>query len=242
MDWMGTLTQDCIWEGDVSVVGDVVVPTGKCLSLAPGTRVSFAASPRWSCSVFRSAPEGYPIETSEREACDIVVQGRLEAQGTRENPVVFGVGTVAWGGFIFLQRGSGRLQETSLRSVRDCCLQAFDDSVVVMSNCRLEGAAKGITAWGMSCVRFQDGIIHADGCAVIACEGSRVQLCRSSIEGSRQGFAAEGWALLAALDCRFVAIADCCASAKQSAWLKLRGCQDDAQRRAIVEGGARLNE
>ena len=77
MEVSGELTSDAIWEDDVQLQGDVVIPEGRTLRLRAGTTLSFAPKPRWSCAVFRSAPEGYPIEASARERCDLVVFGRL---------------------------------------------------------------------------------------------------------------------------------------------------------------------
>jgi hypothetical protein len=46
---------------------------------------------------------------------------------------------------------------------------------------------------------------------------------------------------LIATDCRFARHTDYYVSAKQRAWLKLRGCQADAQDKKIVEDEARLD-
>lgn len=60
MQWMGPLEKDQVWEGDIHVSGDVVIPEGITLSLRPGTKIFFAPKPLWACAVFRSSPEGYP--------------------------------------------------------------------------------------------------------------------------------------------------------------------------------------
>ena len=92
MGYYGELKADTVWRDQVELEGDLVVPRGKTLRLLPGTRLSSQDRPRWSCSVFRSAPEGYPIEASYRNRCDIVVLGRLEICGTRQEPVTLGTG------------------------------------------------------------------------------------------------------------------------------------------------------
>ena len=77
MGWHGILAADTEWSGEILVDGDLLIPHGTSLRIRAGTKVRFSPKPAWSCAVFRSAPEGWPIETTRRELCDIVAQGRL---------------------------------------------------------------------------------------------------------------------------------------------------------------------
>src|SRR6267142_959346 len=110
MRFAGELTSDAVWEGRVAVSGDVVVPPGRTLRLRAGTELVFASKPSWTCAVFRSAPEGYPIEASSRESCDLVVFGRLEIDGSAERPVRVSRPGEPWGGVVLLERGAARIE------------------------------------------------------------------------------------------------------------------------------------
>ena len=189
-----------------------------------GTRVSFASRPKWSCAVFRAAPEGYPIEASEREACDLVVLGRLEAAGTPNAPILMGGGGVPWGGILFLERAAGVLRHCVIGVKTEYALQTFDDSSLVLEDCRLGEAQVGIAARGLSCVRVSGGCVRATRCGAVACEGSRMVLDHLQIEDSPQGVCAEDWALVRVAGSRFASNRDFAVSARGHSWARLDGC------------------
>jgi hypothetical protein len=67
----GTLAGNTTWSGVIHVVGDVIVPAGTTLTIAAGTQILL---------------DGAPSGTT---AMDIEVQGRIIANGTTTQPVVF---------------------------------------------------------------------------------------------------------------------------------------------------------
>jgi parallel beta-helix repeat protein len=78
-----TLARDTTWSGDVIVTGDVHVPEGVTLTIAPGTKVRF-----------RKLDEGsdrnlFGIESPYYPQAEIVVTGRLLAKGTADRPILF---------------------------------------------------------------------------------------------------------------------------------------------------------
>jgi hypothetical protein len=211
METAGELTSDAVWNGDVLLEGDVVVPEGRTLRLRAGTTLSFAAKPRWSCAVFRGSPEGYPIESSSRELCDLVVFGRLEVEGTEDRPVAMGRGDERWGGVTVLGRGTARLRQARVRGAsggEDALLQCFDDGRLEMRGCVLSGARVGALAWGLSSVRAEDCLVEDAGCAFFGREGSTVDLGRVRCRRVEQGVWGQNWALLSAEDCRFEECSD----------------------------------
>ena len=208
MEVSGELTSDAIWEGDVLLLGDVVVPEGVTLRLRAGTALSFTSKPRWSCAVFRSAPEGYPIEVSSRERCDLVVFGRLEVEGTAERPVTLGRPEGRWGGVILLDRGSARMEHAIARGAdggEDSLFQCFDDSRLELRNCVMSDARVGVLAWGLSSVSVRESLAEDVGCAFFGREGSTTDLYRVTSRRAEQGAWGQNWALLRAEDCRFEA-------------------------------------
>ncbi|HVA65851.1 MAG TPA: hypothetical protein VNK24_02865 [Elusimicrobiota bacterium] len=223
-EWSGRLEGDAVWSGDVLVSGDVVVPPGAKLRVAAGTRVSFASRPKWSCAVFRAAPEGYPIEASDREACDLVVLGQLEVAGSPENPAVFGGQDAQWGGMIFLERAAATLQHCVIKVGTEYALQAFDDARLALEDCGLEEAQVGIASRGLSHVSILGGRVRAGRCGAVACEGSRITLDKTQILDSPQGLCAEDWALVRATGSRFTANRDFAVSARGYSWARFDGC------------------
>ncbi|MBI3547476.1 MAG: right-handed parallel beta-helix repeat-containing protein [Elusimicrobia bacterium] len=218
---MGVLEGRTCWDGQILVSGDIVVPPGSSLLVNPGTEVRFSARPRWSCSVFRSAPEGYPIEASERARCDIVVLGRLDVFGTESAPVVLG-GGVPWGGIILLGGARASLRWARIADASEHAIQTFDDAHAFLSRCRLERPRRGVVARGTSNIASEKSTVVGAESGVIACEGSRIELTELSFEDCGQGVSAEGWSLVGASDCRFLRCRDNAVLAKNQAWVRLR--------------------
>ncbi len=119
-----TITKDTSWEGDILVSGDVHVPAGVTLTIAPGTSVRFrniaATSNR---NLFGINSPYYP-------QAEIIVTGRLIARGTTEKPILFTSAEpkpqpADWGALNFLGSEGN-----------------------VVENCRIEYAYNGVHAHG----------------------------------------------------------------------------------------------
>ena len=221
---IGVLEADEVWEGDVRVEGDLVIPEGRRLVLAPGCRIFFAQSPRWACAVFRSAPEGYPIEASRRELCDIVVLGRLEALGSAQRPIAVGADAQPWGGVLCLRSGRAILGHAALAAAGDAALQSLDDAEIRLDQCSISGTEVGIRALGRSRVAAEGGTLRAGRCAVQAGEASRVRLDGVEIVDSPEGCSLWDCADLDATDCRFVRARERGVAVRDLAWARLRRC------------------
>lgn len=242
MDYSGPLKRDTTWEGVVQVGGDVVVPEGMTLRLRPGTIVGFAQRPAWSCAVFRSAPEGHAVEVTRRESCDLVVLGRLEVLGTQEKPVLLGDGGAIWGGLSCLGRGTAVVQGAVLRRAHETLLQSFDDSRILLRECRLQEAPVGLWTFGLSKAAVEGGSIAASRCAVLSCEGSSVDLRRTSLAGSPQGCSAHDWSLLRIEQGRFGGHREHAVLALQRSWVRLLDCSmGDAESQISRHHQARLD-
>ncbi|MBT0652316.1 NosD domain-containing protein [Geomobilimonas luticola] len=80
---MMTIAKDATWEGDIVITGDVHVPAGITLTIAPGTTVRFR----------KIAPDGdrnlFGVESPYYPQAEIIVTGRLIARGTAGKPVIF---------------------------------------------------------------------------------------------------------------------------------------------------------
>ena len=167
------LVEDTVWRGEVLVEGVLAVAPQATLSVEPGTVVRF-----------RRQGAQAPL---------LVVQGRLVAVGTRENPVLFtsNFATAApgdWQGILLL--GSEKKNQ--------------------LENCRIEGAETGIDAifsslslkgvWAEQAgtgMRFQDTVVTMDAGGATKCgtalrfSESEATLRSPSLTGNRQGLAAQ---------------------------------------------------
>jgi hypothetical protein len=223
MTWSGVIEKGAVWEGRVQVVGDVVVAAGARLEIRPGTEISFAPRPSWSCAVFRGAKEGYPIESSQRELCDVVVLGTLEARAKEGAPIVFAGQGEAWGGLLFIGGSAGRLHGVFINGGEEAVIQSFDRSRVALRQCRLSGARWGLLARGLSEVEMLGGMIASLETGVLTAEGAVARLNGALIKGSRGGLACEDWSLLRAMGLRLQGLSDYSMIAKHRAWGVLSG-------------------
>jgi parallel beta-helix repeat protein len=69
-------------EGELLVIGDVITPADKTVKLTPGTSVFFSEIPTDSLFDLCSDHPSFP-------SSELHVMGRLEAMGTRDNPITF---------------------------------------------------------------------------------------------------------------------------------------------------------
>ena len=117
----GTLTDDESWSGTVEVVDDLLVPPGVTLTIRAGTTVRVRRA-----DTSRTEPEFLDNGT------EILVRGRLVAEGREGAPIIFGpsgppveTGDPAWGG-IFFDGGEGRL--------RHCRITGAEQGLVLLSS------------------------------------------------------------------------------------------------------------
>lgn len=77
-----TLTKDTLWNGEIIVSGDVHVPEGITLIIAPGTTVKFKRLESPDQNLFGTESPYY-------EQAEIIVTGKLLAKGTAKQPIIF---------------------------------------------------------------------------------------------------------------------------------------------------------
>lgn len=133
-----------IWEGRAVVEGNLLVPRGKTLRVLPGTRVFFA--PLSSELEYRDHPY-FP-------GSELIVQGRLIAEGTESQPIVFMSLTEddpagSWGG-INIHEAEASFSHARFLSA-DSAIHAAQSRVVI-KNCTFERNLVG--------VRFNNSILR----------------------------------------------------------------------------------
>ncbi|MCI5135876.1 MAG: hypothetical protein D3920_12570 [Candidatus Electrothrix sp. AW2] len=79
----GVLDKDTIWSGEVLIQGDVEVARGVTLLIMPGATVRFAKIKDFGPNKM------YSDKDNHFSRAEIFVLGRLYAQGTKDNPIIF---------------------------------------------------------------------------------------------------------------------------------------------------------
>lgn len=136
-----TIAKDTTWGGEVLVTGDVHVPEGVTLTIAPGTTVRFRKiGPESDRNLFGTNSPYYP-------QAEIIVTGRLVARGTAAKPILFTSAEAKpqpsdWGALNFLG-GSGN----------------------VVEHCRVEYAYNGVHAHGAQ-VLIANGVFTKNAVAI----------------------------------------------------------------------------
>ncbi len=125
----GEITGVNLWQGDVFLRGDVIVPAGETLTIAPGTRVQFLPPARGEDS-FTNHPF-FP-------GSELIVYGRVVAEGTPENPIIFEAADSqgppgSWGAINFQEDSSGSFSHCILTQA-DSALHSQNASVRI-ENC-----------------------------------------------------------------------------------------------------------
>jgi len=167
----GVIKKDTTWSGVVIVASDVLVPEGVTLTIAPGTKVLFAMS-----DSSKIEPMFLSMQT------ELLVRGKLMAQGEKDRPVRFGPATDAadgrkpqrgdWGGVIFDgEASSGSVVAGAEFAMADTGVSVYHSSPR-LAGCRIDDCRYGIVCAGGSRPEIS-------GCTVRSCEYGVVSIKRS---------------------------------------------------------------
>jgi len=96
-----TLEKDTTWSGQILVKGDVYVPPGITLTIAPGTTVSFQKIDE------KSDRNMFGIDSPYYPQAELIIRGKLIAKGTPQDNIVFTSAEIKpetsdWGAINFL--------------------------------------------------------------------------------------------------------------------------------------------
>ena len=161
----------------------------------------------------RRVPDGATLEIEAGveilmigQGSGIEVRGTLEVAGTAEKPVVFRSAVDpsvpgAWKGIEFAESSRGDLRWLQVRHARRAVLA--DGAEVWLRNVRLSESAEAAVYANGSKVRLSDceiGEGSPSATAVVAVNGSDVEIQRGKVSGARTGIAATGYSSVVLLD------------------------------------------
>ena len=172
-----TLTADTVWQGDVVVTDDVVIPAGRTLTIRPGTTITVAAS-----DSTKVEPEYLSPLT------EITVRGTLLVEGTREAPVVFLSGgekkAGAWAG-ILIDGGTAAMAACRIGHAETGVYVI--DGKLVMRDAVVSENRYGVIAQGTrAAANLQGGTISGNDYGTFTFRGAVIEARETVIKGNRR--------------------------------------------------------
>ena len=177
----GVIKADTAWSGTVLVAGDVLVPDGVTLTIAPGTTVEFVSS-----ESSKIEPMFLSMQT------ELLVRGVLRVPGTKDAPVRFIPAPEAlntkrpargdWGGVIFDgESASASVVSGAYFAMADSAIATYNSSPTV-AGCRIEDCGYGLVCAGQSRPRLSGCVITGCGTGIVASNGGRATVEDTTFE------------------------------------------------------------
>jgi parallel beta-helix repeat protein len=174
-EYAGAYGGDLVWEGTVTMTGDVLILAGGRLTIRPGTEVRVIPA------------EGTQIDPEYLSSLtELLVRGRLEVEGTAGQPVRFvlverpELEEIAWAGITFeAAAGSVRHAEIERAETGVRCVGSSPE----LSNNLIRRCRYGIIAQQESHPKILDNLIKDGEGGVFCWRGSRPYLKGNTISG-----------------------------------------------------------
>lgn len=173
----GPISSDMVWEGEVTMAGDVLVLPGASLTIHAGTRVNVVPA------------EGTKIDPEYLSSqTELLVRGRLDIQGTFDAPVRFVVEAsasdevIAWAGITLDGAADSRIRHAVIERA-DIGIRCVGSSPEIAGN-RIVGCRYGIVAQQQSHPRITGNtLLNGEG-GVFCWKGSNPHLSDNHIAGN----------------------------------------------------------
>lgn len=171
-----TLIKDTVWQGDVRVEEDVLVPKGVTLTVRAGTTVRVVAA-----ESTKTDPE-YVSPLTE-----ITVRGTLKVEGTDKAPVEFGgtdAKTGSWAGIV-IDQGTTVMRSCRIRNAETALYVV--DGTLRLHDSVLKENRYGMVAQGKEAdVRIEGSRITENEYGVFTFQGARLLSKESLVAGNRK--------------------------------------------------------
>jgi len=183
----GAVASDTTWKGSVIVAGNVLVPEGVTLTIAPGTDIMFMTS-----ESSKIEPAFLSMQT------EIMVHGYLVAEGEKGKVITFGPAPQEingkkpergdWGGIIFDGPESGKSKISNARFSKADTALAFYGSSPDIAGCTVEDCRYGVISMGGSAPKFEACSITGNEFGVVSGPGSSPAFNKCSISKNEHDF------------------------------------------------------
>ncbi len=196
----GVLQQDETWSGHVRLTGDVVIPPGRSLTLLPGTRVSLTPQQSDYDVAVRRQAQGRERELAHRGLIDLVVQGRLRAEGgrwwwQRIELGRAGEDLIGWGGVVFVgEPGASTLSYVTVHHAQTA-IRCLDRSSPVVRNSLLKLNVNGLEAYHDAAPEIHDSRLRANFRGLGVFDRAVPMVVESEVRVNNQGIWIEGQAM-----------------------------------------------
>lgn len=171
-----TLTKDTLWQGEITLNEDVLVPKGITLTVRPATKVRVAAA-----ESTKTDPE-YQSPLTE-----ITVRGTLKVEGNEQAPIEF-VGQEnrlgSWAG-ITIDQGLAVMKHFRVKNAENA-IHVLDGSLQ-MNGATLRDNRYGLVLQGSKTTATQENsLITANDYGLLKLQGARLTTKSSTLEGNRK--------------------------------------------------------
>lgn len=175
-EYSGAYAGELVWQGVVTMAGDVLILEGGSLTIKPGTRVKVMPA------------EGTKIDPEYLSSLtELLVRGQLDIQGTEDAPVRFVVvereetDEIAWAGITLDGAEKSSIRFTELTHA-DIGIRCVSSSPEIKGN-RISECRYGIIAQRQSHPKIlENTLLNGEG-GVFCWEGSNPYLLDNRIEG-----------------------------------------------------------
>jgi parallel beta-helix repeat protein len=170
------IVKDTIWEGEVKLLEDVLVPKGVTLTIRPGSHITVVAA-----ESTKTDPEYISPLT------EVTVRGRLVIEGTLKSPVTFSGETDKpgiWAGIIVDQ---GTADGSYIRVTGAETAFSVLDGTLSMRSAILRDNRYGVVVQGTEAgVHLEDSRVSGNDYGVFTYQGAQLTLQRSTVTGNRK--------------------------------------------------------
>ena len=178
-EYAGAYGGELVWQGRVTMTGDVLILAGGSLTIRPGTEVHVVPA------------EGTQIDPEYFSSLtELLVRGRLNILGTSEHPVRFiiadrpGVEDPAWAGIALDNAGAGTIRHAVIERA-ETGIRCHDSSPEISGN-RISRCRYGIIAQAGSHAKILDNHITGGEGGVFVWRGSNPYLKGNRIDGNQE--------------------------------------------------------
>ncbi len=172
-----TLTRNTVWDGEVDVREDVLIPKGVTLTILPAARIRVQPA------------EGTKIDPEYlSHLTEITVRGNLVVKGTRSTPVVFSLAETQslqqWAGII-IDHGSAMIRFCTIKDA-ETALLVIDGSADIASSLLVKNRYGLVGQGDKTEITLTDCRVHENEYGIFSLNDARIIQRNNVVEGNRK--------------------------------------------------------